>query len=51
VCHVSAEAVIDGPMCHSDLRIIFSKELGRTVEADLVFPLPPFAALCLCVGS
>lgn len=43
---VSAEAAVDGPMSRIDLRITFANELGRTIEGDLVFPLPPFAALC-----
>lgn len=43
---LSAEAAVDGPMCRADLRITFANELGRTIEGDLVFPLPPFAALC-----
>lgn len=45
-----AEIVIDGPMCRTDLKITFANDLGRTVEGDLIFPLPPTAALCeLCV--
>lgn len=43
---LSAEVVIDGPMYRTDLRITFANDLGRTIEGDLVFPLPPFAALC-----
>lgn len=43
---LSAEIVIDGPMYRTDLRITFANDLGRTIEGDLVFPLPPFAALC-----
>lgn len=43
---LSVEAVVDGPMARTDLRITFANDLGRTIEGDLVFPLPPFAALC-----
>ena len=43
---LSVEAVVDGPMSRTDLRITFANDLGRTIEGDLVFPLPPFAALC-----
>lgn len=43
---LSVEAAVDGPMSRTDLRITFANELGRTIEGDLVFPLPPFAALC-----
>jgi len=43
---LEAEVVIDGPLCRTELCITFSNDLGRTIEGDLVFPLPPFAALC-----
>ncbi len=46
VRHYQADVVIDGPMCRTDLQITFANDLGRTIEGDLVFPLPPFAALC-----
>lgn len=46
VRHLEAEVVIDGPLCRSDLRITFANDLDRTIEGDLVFPLPPFSALC-----
>ena len=46
VRRLEVEVVIDGPLCRSDLRICFANDLDRTVEGDLVFPLPPFAALC-----
>ena len=40
-----AELTVDGPLLHSQLHITFCNELGRPVEGDLVFPLPPAAAL------
>ena len=43
---LSVEAAVDGPLCRTDLRITFNNDLGRTLEGDLVFPLPPFSALC-----
>lgn len=43
---LSVEAAVDGPLCRTDLRITFTNDLGRTLEGDLVFPLPPFSALC-----
>lgn len=46
VRHLEAEVVIDGPLCRTDLRVTFANDLDRTIEGDLVFPLPPFSALC-----
>ncbi|MBK9262612.1 MAG: FHA domain-containing protein [Polyangiaceae bacterium] len=42
---VSADVRIDGPLATTNLVITFHNDLGRTIEGDLVFPLPPMAAL------
>lgn len=42
---VSADVVIDGPHASLKLVITFHNDIGRTVEGDLVFPLPPMASL------
>lgn len=42
---VSADVKVDGPLASLSLVITFHNDLGRTVEGDLVFPLPPMAAL------
>jgi len=41
----SAEVRVDGPLSRARLVITFHNDLGRTLEGDLVFPLPPKAAL------
>lgn len=42
---VEGNVVVDGPLATSRLRVTFTNDLDRIVEGDLVFPLPPFAAL------
>jgi Ca-activated chloride channel homolog len=42
---VSANIRVDGPHAEMKLAIIFHNDLGRTIEGDLIFPLPPMAAL------
>ncbi|HRI68330.1 MAG TPA: VIT domain-containing protein [Polyangium sp.] len=42
---VSANVLVDGPLGSMQLVVTFHNDLGRTVEGDLVFPLPPMAAL------
>jgi Ca-activated chloride channel family protein len=42
---VVAEAAVDGPFARTTIAVTFHNDLGRTLEGDLVFPLPPSAAL------
>lgn len=42
---VSAEVRVSGPLGQILLVVRFVNDLGRTIEGDLVFPLPPMAAL------
>jgi Ca-activated chloride channel family protein len=42
---VSADVKVDGPLASLSLVITFHNDLERTIEGDLVFPLPPMAAL------
>jgi Ca-activated chloride channel family protein len=42
---VDAEVACDGPLARTRLTVTFHNDLGRTLEGDLVFPLPPTAAL------
>jgi Ca-activated chloride channel family protein len=42
---VSADVFIDGPHASLKLVIMFHNDIGRTIKGDLVFPLPPMAAL------
>ncbi len=42
---VEAESHVYGPFCRTRIDITFSNDLDRTLEGDLVFPLPPSAAL------
>ncbi len=43
---VSAEVAVDGPIARTSITVTFHNDLDRTLEGDLVFPLPPSAALC-----
>ncbi len=45
VRNVSAQVNVDGPRASMSLVITFHNDLERTLEGDLVFPLPPMAAL------
>jgi Ca-activated chloride channel homolog len=42
---VSGDIRVDGPLATMKLVITFHNDLGRTIEGDLVFPLPPMAAM------
>jgi Ca-activated chloride channel family protein len=42
---LQAQALVDGPLATLRLVVTFHNDLGRTLEGDLVFPLPPMAAL------
>src|SRR6185312_11052470 len=42
---VVAGVDIDGPFARTAIAVTFHNDLGRTLEGDLVFPLPPSAAL------
>ena len=41
----SAEIKVDGPLVESQLNLGFVNDTGQNIEGDLVFPLPPSAAL------
>ena len=41
----SAEIKVDGPLVESQLNLSFVNDTGQNIEGDLVFPLPPSAAL------
>ena len=41
----SAEIRVDGPLVTSQLNLSFINDTGHNIEGDLVFPLPPSAAL------
>lgn len=45
VRNVFADVQVDGPHAAMKLVITFHNDLGRTIEGDLVFPLPPMAAM------
>lgn len=42
---LAADAVVDGPMGRTTLRITFNNDSDKVIEGDLVFPLPSFGAL------
>jgi hypothetical protein len=42
---VTAAVVVDGPLSETAITITFHNDRERTLEGDLVFPLPPSAAL------
>lgn len=42
---VSANIRVDGPHAEMNLSITFHNDLERTIEGDLIFPLPPMAAM------
>src|SRR5262249_42455191 len=42
---VSAAVALDGPFARTPLTVTFHNDLDRPLEGDLVFPLPPSAAL------
>ncbi len=42
---VCANVFIDGPHASLKLVVTFHNDIGRTIEGDLVFPLPPMSAL------
>ena len=40
-----ARVCVDGPVATTNLQVWFTNQLDAAVEGDLVFPLPPFAAI------
>ena len=42
---IHADVNVSGPLARARLVITFHNDLGRALEGDLVFPLPPMAAL------
>lgn len=47
----SIDIDVDGPLAQSNFTVTFANDLDKTLEGDLIFPLPPFAAVTSLVAT